>query len=363
MAKTQRLRANRLTLQPLEARWLFSAVWPQLEPLDTSGPVVAAQVHQPLVARAGEEQEADIDPSSLPPTVRQTVSEALAGWRTLGAIIQIDENGTNYVVSAERSGTTVEFKIGQTGGVREGEQNLQVAEVPNSIRDWAETNFPGVEVAEVVRVTGTQQVSYDVTFVMANGQEFEATLQEIDSASPLSVRIPSNEIEGRRVVTETDQPVVSREPGSRLYDREQSAIENSAFPRLVSIRVTDAKSSPTEDPLVAQEQADQRVTEQDALEPSLPAAHSIGFINAVGPAASIVRAIRDWVSFDGDAVERSFSQFLHSLDQLMLGEPGGGWRDRAYQVLPAISILVGVQTFALKSLRRKRPELTRLDER
>ena len=371
MTKTQQPPVNRLSLEPLEERWLFSVGWPKLEPLFSIEPVVAAQIFNPPVVDAEsdleslsslDELENDIAPSSLPPSIQQTVSEALAGWQAVGAVIQTDKNVTNYVARAERSGAIVEFKIGLDGDLQEAEQEVQVAELPNSIQNWARSNFPGAKVREVVRVSDVSGVGYDITFAMPNGQELEATYQEIDASSPLPVQATSSDLLGQWKVAETDPQLLVREYGLGSNDSERSVIENSTASRYAPTRATEAEASHDEVATVERIRTDNSVTNERDREASFFAEHSSWVTEVVGPAVGIVGAIRDWVPIDVEAVERGVNQFLKSLNQLGLTETGD-WRVGVYPILPAISIMIGVQTYASQSLRRKRPDLTKLDER
>ena len=108
--------------------------------------------------------------------------------------------------------------------------------------------------------------------------------------------------------------------------------------------------------MVARDRTDTEITGQLGMEESILAVHSSWIAEVVGPAVGIVGAIRDWVPLDVEAVERGFRQFLDHLDQLLLTE-SGSWLDRAYEVLPAIYVVIGVQAFAMTSLRRIRPDL------
>ncbi len=371
MTKTRRPRANCLVFGPLEARWLFSAAWPQLETHASNGHVVAAQVHQPLATQRVseseshtplEERETEIELSSLPPSIQRKINEALAGWQPVSAFIQTDEGVTNYVVGAERFGTSVEFKIGLDGELQEVEQQLPVLELPNSIQHWASRIFPGVSVTEVVSISKAGAVSYEMAFETANGDQFEATLQEIAAPSPFPVQSIGSERKNLRAIVETDRSVLAREPNSRSHDTDRSEKEPFALPSPVPPRVTKSESPLGEVAFVDSNLPCDDVTEALGREAS-PLADDSNWVNEVWanevmvPAIGIVGTIREWVPFDGETVERGFSQFLDSLNQLLLNE-SGGWRDRIYQVLPIIYFVIGVQAFALKSLRRKRPELT-----
>jgi hypothetical protein len=174
---------RRFSFEPLEDRSLLSGL--EFPSADLAAPdhnsADAPETVQVLEITPAEEADEEGDSareiaiSELPEQVVSAVSARFPGARLLEAETDSDGGSLTFDVRAEWSGTEWALTISPEGDVMEIERPLASADLPQAVRDWIASNFPGASIREADLVAVRDAVSYEVLIATATGS-FEATL-------------------------------------------------------------------------------------------------------------------------------------------------------------------------------------------
>jgi len=168
-----------LCAEPLEGRWFLSA------PADVSTAAAADDTGtaEILVVEREEDEDEDGDrriaESQLPSAVAEAFEVRFPGADITAAEVEEEDEGTQYGVTAEHDGGTIDVTLSPTGQIIETEEFISDAEIPQAVLERLRERFPGLDIDDIDEAAITTRggsETYEVAFFDATGIEWEAEL-------------------------------------------------------------------------------------------------------------------------------------------------------------------------------------------
>lgn len=365
--RTARRCRPRLFGERLEDRWLLSGLSPFAD--------VSAEPDLPYEPDA---ESSVVRRSDMPLRVVETMDGMFPGWTLAEADVNVDAGVSRYALTAEWRGVPVLVTLTQDGRLSDSEQDVDLRELPPALQQWVRQTFPGAVVGEVARVSAATGVSYELSIVTADGEQFETTLYldvgETRTVSPWptsdvqpAVGMTADQTEHAPTESMITTPWAAQ--GMALSSR---AVDAAHADGTTSSSASDAASSLAPDNARETRCAQHAANSMDASvgkgEPAVPADGSRGSTPLGldvaqargGPSEwlpAIAGALCEHVSTDAAAMEQSLEQFISDLDalaDLLVGEPDG--QSIGSRVAVVTAIAAGAQFVGLR-VRRSRREL------
>ena len=341
----------------LESRRLLSGIAgnDDVEPVLTAPGSATVQVVEVLeFSRAEEEddeEEATIDPSELPPEVRESFESAYPGAEILEIEVEGEDGEAEYDIATRVDGALLEVGMASDGEILEVSQVLTESELPQEVIDWLHANFDEPDLVEIEVVNEDGQTSYELMIVSEEGSPVEVALRldEIVVEAGTQLWATNHEPVETSATDPATQGPAAASPAEAPTPATVDPIGEDQAPS------ADAKAEP--EVLAAPEATGQPAAETSALSEDDPIARESAQEFAADMAGSalalpdvLIRAMR----IDLGSIDEQLLQLLAEIDRMAQGvarpESGGLWMKFAL----LLAIVAGAQIFRNNSLQRRR---------